>query len=410
MLLFFISFLQAQEYTISDLEANFLANNYELIAQKFNIQRADAEMVQERVWPNPTFSISEVNIWKNNTAEVLPHLFGNYGKHQQIAFELEQMIETAGKRKKRVALRKLEKESEILDYEDLIRELKKDLRQTFNTLGQQERESQQLQGIYEGFQRLYQQYSNQATSNNVSKADVYRIQAELIALQKEVIALDAEKRESLQKLIVLTQIPDLTISKLVLPTVTVGLSLRVSTQTNLTDVGENTTLKKQSNELAKANQEFAIEKSNRVPDLTFQMNYDRGGNIMQDFIGLGVSFDIPVFNRNKSKIKAVSYQIEHETKKLQSIQFDVEQSALRLHQQLIQYEEALARWDEYKFEDYKTIVDSYRRNLQDGKVSLVTYVDFMRSFRESQQVYLELVSDYMNSYEELQYILGKDFQ
>lgn len=131
---------------------------------------------------------------------------------------------------------------------------------------------------------------------------------------------------------------------------------------------------------------------------------------MQDFIGLGVSFDIPVFNRNKSKIKAVSYQIEHETKKLQSIQFDVEQSALRLHQQLIQYEEALARWDEYKFEDYKTIVDSYRRNLQDGKVSLVTYVDFMRSFRESQQVYLELVSDYMNSYEELQYILGKDFQ
>lgn len=410
MLLFFASFIRAQEYTISDLEANFLANNYALIAQKFNIQRADAEMVQERVWPNPTFSVSEVNIWKNNTTEVLPPLFGSYGRHQQVAVELEQMIETAGKRKKRVALRQLERDSEILDYEDLIRALKKDLRQTFYTLAQQERESQQLQGIYESFQRLHQQYSNQAVTNNVSKSDMYRVQAELMALQKEVIALDAEKRESLHKLIVLTQIQDLTTAKLVLPAITVGLSSRISTQAHLTDIAENTMIKKQFNELAKANQEFLIEKSNRVPDLTFQINYDRGGNIMQDFIGAGVSFDIPVFNRNKSKIKAVSFQIEQEAKKLQSVQFDVEQSALRLHKQLIQYEQALLQWNDYKLDDYKTIVENYRRNLQDRKVSLIEYVDFMKSFRESQQVYLELVSAYMNTYEELQYIVGKDFQ
>lgn len=401
--------VQAQSYSLADLESAFLTNNYALIAQKFNIQRADAEVIQEKVWSNPTFSINEVNIWHNKTAETLPNLFGNYGKHQQLALELEQLIETAGKRKHRVALRKLEKNGELLEYEELIRELKKELRQTFHSLGQQEQVSQQLHAIAENFQLLHEQYKRQAKANNIAVADVYRVQAELIALQKEVIANDAEKRASLQQLIALTQLQDLKVEQLIFPPVAKELSKKVPLTVLTTGLEGNLGIQKQANELAMANQELLLEKSNRKPDLTFSLNYDRGGNIMQDFVGAGVSFDIPVFNRNKGKIKAVGYQIEQESAKLKSTQFDVAQNVKRLQQQLQAYEGSLAQWDTYRFDEYTAIAENYRKNLQEKRVSLIEFVDFIKAFRESQQMYVELVADYLNTYEELQYVVGKDF-
>ncbi|MEG0697840.1 MAG: TolC family protein, partial [Algoriella sp.] len=47
-----VSTLQAQSYTIQDLEAQFLQKNYLLIANKLNIDKADAEIVQEKLWNN----------------------------------------------------------------------------------------------------------------------------------------------------------------------------------------------------------------------------------------------------------------------------------------------------------------------------------------------------------------------
>lgn len=77
-----------------------LQHNGQLIAQKYQIAASDALIVQEKLWSNPTLSISEVNLWKNGTSETLPYLFGKYGQQQQVAVELEQLIETAGKRQK----------------------------------------------------------------------------------------------------------------------------------------------------------------------------------------------------------------------------------------------------------------------------------------------------------------------
>ena len=126
-----VSTLQAQSNTIQDLEAQFLQNNYLLIANKLNIDKADAEIVQEKLWNNPTLSISEVNLWKTYQIEEQPYLFGKYGKNQQVSVELEQLIETAGKRKKRVAIKQLEKNNALFDYEELLRELKKEKEGTY---------------------------------------------------------------------------------------------------------------------------------------------------------------------------------------------------------------------------------------------------------------------------------------
>jgi len=75
---------------------------------------------------------------------------------------------------------------------------------------------------------------------------VYRVQAELIALQKEVIANDADKRASLQQLMALTQIQDLKVEQLTFPPIAKELSKKVPLTLLTTGLEGNLGIQKQS--------------------------------------------------------------------------------------------------------------------------------------------------------------------
>ena len=403
-----VSTLQAQSYTIQDLEAQFLQKNYLLIANKLNIDKADAEIVQEKLWNNPTLSISEVNLWKTYQIEEQPYLFGKYGKNQQVSVELEQLIETAGKRKKRVAIKQLEKNNALFDYEELLRELKKELRQSFYTLSRINQEENQLQNMLNLFTQMSNQYERQSKLQNVSKADFYRIQTELLGLQKESVLLENEKIDGLNKLRLLTQNSELNINQLQFET-SIKSQNQLPFDLKNSAKNQNIGLKKQENELNLAKNQLILEKAQRTPDLTFQLNYDRGGNIMRDFVGVGVSVDLPIFNTNKGNIKAAKISIEQQLANQNAYQLELDQSIDRLQNQLKKIEETLNFWSSEKEEEQNLMIDNYKKHLQNKHITLMDFIDFTQAYREAQQAYLELQETYKHTYEELQYIVGKDF-
>ena len=403
-----VSTLQAQSYTIQDLEAQFLQKNYLLIANKLNIDKADAEIVQEKLWNNPTLSISEVNLWKTYQIEEQPYLFGKYGKNQQISVELEQLIETAGKRKKRVAIKQLEKNNALFDYEELLRELKKELRQSFYTLSRINQEENQLQNMLNLFTQMSNQYERQSKLQNVSKADFYRIQTELLSLQKESVLLENEKIDGLNKLRLLTQNSELNIDQLQFET-SIKSQNQLPFDLKNSAKNQNIGLKKQENELNLAKNQLILEKAQRTPDLTFQLNYDRGGNIMRDFVGVGVSVDLPIFNTNKGNIKAAKISIEQQLANQNAYQLELDQSIDRLQNQLKKLEETLNFWSLEKEQEQNLMIDNYKKHLQNKHITLMEFIDFTQAYREAQQAYLELQETYEHTYEELQYIVGKDF-
>ena len=403
-----VSTLQAQSYTIQDLEAQFLQKNYLLIANKLNIDKADAEIVQEKLWNNPTLSISEVNLWKTYQIEEQPYLFGKYGKNQQVSVELEQLIETAGKRKKRVAIKQLEKNNALFDYEELLRELKKELRQSFYTLSRINQEENQLQNMLNLFTQMSNQYERQSKLQNVSKADFYRIQTELLGLQKESVLLENEKIDGLNKLRLLTQNSELNINQLQFET-SIKSQNQLPFDLKNSAKNQNIGLKKQGNELNLAKNQLILEKAQRTPDLTFQLNYDRGGNIMRDFVGVGVSVDLPIFNTNKGNIKAAKISIEQQLANQNAYQLELDQSIDRLQNQLKKIEETLNFWSSEKEQEQNLMIENYKKHLQNKHITLMEFIDFTQAYREAQQAYLELQETYKHTYEELQYIVGKDF-
>ncbi len=51
------------QYTPAEAERVFLENNLGLLAARLDISRADARILQAKAWPNPNFTLDEVNLW-----------------------------------------------------------------------------------------------------------------------------------------------------------------------------------------------------------------------------------------------------------------------------------------------------------------------------------------------------------
>ena len=392
---------------MDNLEAAFLQKNYALIANKFNVDRIDAEIIQEKLWQNPTLSISEVNLWKTYNVEEQPYLFGKYGKNQQISVELEQLIETAGKRKKRVAIKELEKNSALFEYEELLRELKKELRQTYFSLARIQSEKKELQNSVDLFVQMITQYQRQADLKNVPKADFYRLQTELIGLQKDQIELENQEIEYINKLRLLTQNSDLNVDEIDFSRFN-SHSKSIPFNAKQLAKEQNIALKKQENEINLAEKQLILEKAQRTPDLAFQVNYDRGGNIMRDFVGVGVSIDLPIFNTNKGTIKASEIVLNQQQITKNALNSELDISIDRLQNQINQLDKALIQWKKLNNQEQLTMIDNYKKHLQNKQITLLEFIDFTQAYRESQQAYFDLLENYQNTFEELNYIVGQD--
>src|SRR5690606_33108163 len=139
-----------------------------LLAARLDIGRAEAQVIQARLWPNPTLSVGEVNLWTNAGAEELGSLTGQWGNTAQVAVEVEQLIRTAAKRRKELEKEQVGVAQARTNFENVLRDLKLEFR---NRLSELEFTQQQLQ-IYQRelhhFQQLLHAYGHGVEAGHAS--------------------------------------------------------------------------------------------------------------------------------------------------------------------------------------------------------------------------------------------------
>lgn len=406
---FQVSFSQ-KKISKEEVERTFLENNFELISQKFSLEQSQAELIQARLWANnPNLTIGEVNLWRNNPHEEMPYLFGRYGKTQQVSLELEQVIETAGKRKKRIALQQVHTQNAVLNFEELLRNLKFSLRSTIIELEKIQLEEQLLKNSLDIFEDLLISYKKQSELKNLSRADYLRIQTEYIQFKEDYTSLLSNKNNLVYDLKVYLgdttedsfeiyqplMVSDKLSRKLPMDLVEEALANRSDFK-----------LIKQQKEIA--HKELDIEKAARIPDVTVGLGYDRGGNIMQDFVGLSISFDLPLLNKNQGNIRKAQVEIEKSFNEERKMNNEIVNEVNRLKKQLIIYESVLK---EYTDEDQLSVTEmmnNYVKNFKQSRISLIEFLDFSDSYLKSQQAFLNQKEQYLKTFEELQFIVGKD--
>lgn len=390
-----------------EIERVFLAHNLTLMAQRFHMQQAEAAVLQAKLWPNPTISISEVNLWKNPSSESFPALIGNYGKYQQVAIELEQTIEMAGKRKKRVQLQLLEKENARLQFEELLRNLKYDLRSQCLELQILQEKEKLYNSQVDIFQTLANSYQNQWKEGNVSEMDYLRIQSESIAFGNKLNEIQQEKITKMNE--VARYLGDKGTALTISDTIGMPHFLQGKKQEwKMMALDNRSDYKIIHNELKKSDAQLKIEKAERIPDLQVSMNYDRGGNIMRDFIGLGVAMDLPLFNRNQGNIKIAKLELEKNKVEIEQFRIDIEREIDFLSERLSNLETSLKTTDIGFDGKLDVALERYVRNFQQRRLTIVEFIDFINNYMENKESILERRAKYLQYKEELMYLIGKD--
>lgn len=403
-------FLQAQTYSVADLENLFQKNNLALIAKKYDVNKAEALLIQEKLWPNPTLTVDNLNLWANKSFETMPNLIGNYGSKQQLNMELEQLIETAGKRKKRIAIKKAEKEGSQLEFEEVLRQLRLDLRNNLHSIRRLQMQEKELNTVHRLFSQLNEQYKIQAGKQHISQVSYFRVNSELVGIQKELLDLKTEMNDRIQELRVLTQMPELIVENIVFDEF--SMDKFKTLPANLKDhaLSQNIYLKTLNNEIQISESQLRLEKAQRTPNFNLLMNYERGGNVMNNFIGFGVNIDLPIFNRNKGNIQAAKIQVEQNQVSYTMGQLTLANEIDKILNRLEIYTRNLEQWQENHGEGQVEVLENYIKYLQERQVTLIEFIDFAQAQREAQQAFLELQEKYSNSIEELQYLVGKDLQ
>ena len=179
----FSFFAQAQKDTVNltlkSAELLLFERNLTLIAEKYNIDIAEAQIQQAKLFENPTILL-EQNIYNR-----LNNKYFDVGKNGEAAIEIEQAIHLAGQRKKQTKLEKINKDIAQYQFEETLRILHGELNEIFietyflqKTIKIYNKETISLENLLTGMKIQFQK-------GNISFLEISRLESMLLSLKKE---------------------------------------------------------------------------------------------------------------------------------------------------------------------------------------------------------------------------------
>ena len=397
-----ISTVSAQEIrlTRSESEAVFLKENLNLIAAKLEIDQANAQVLQAKLWPNPTFEIERGILWSRDEQEY----FGG-----QIS--VEQLIQLAGKRRKLVALEKVAAEKIEAYFADLLRNLKFEFRNLLTEYQYFQLKQQLFQKQLEAVSNLTRAFKNQLDDGHISKGEYIRLKALELEIRKELKENTDDLHEAEKELKSLMHIS---------PEQNLGISpdgfnrgLDLPILMSFTEILKLAKETRPDFRLLSLEKDFseknlAYEKSQRIPDAAFKLSYERGGQVVPDFFGLGLTFDLPFFDRNQGNIKAAKIEVERVDVLNRQREVEIENEILTVYKNLQNAIDFVQNIEPDHEETLDLLFESYTRNFMSRNLNLLEYLDFTEAYLENKEIIFEASKDLNEKIEQLNYVIGQD--
>lgn len=395
----------------AEAEAIFLKNNLRLLSEKLNIDQAEAQVIQAKLWPNPRLEVGEINLWSNAKSEQLPPISGNWGKTSEVTVGLEQLIYTAHKRKKLMAMEQVGVEIAQEYFQDFLRILKVEFRNNLTQL----QYVQEKQNVYKkqlaSIQKLLNAYSNQAKQGNISKSEFIRLKASELEFVKQLSDLQKENNQLQKELKTLMNLPTQSYLKISMeqfvPELNKMENINLATLTS-TALENRPDVKASVLEEKYNNRKYKYELSQRTPDVTLLASYDRGGNIMNDFVGVGFALDLPFFSRNQGNIKASKIEIQKSQYMKEEKNNQAQNEVVQAYEDLVVAKKLYENIEASYEKDLDLLLESHQKNFALRNTSMLEYLDFVNAYLENKTIILDSKKELNEHFEELQFVVGKE--
>lgn len=386
-----------------DAEKQFLENNLQLLAQKYNIESTQALIAQAKLWDNPVLSTDQ-NIYDGGSKKFFYH---NSSLGQgQVFVQLSQVFQTAGKRGKQVAVAKDNAQVQEAAFNDLMRNLHYNLQLDFSqlaTLIEQDQvyglEIATATNLVNGIQKSYD-------AGNTSMKDLIRLKALLFGLQNDRIENSKQINDLQTELKTLLGVKETTyITPILVDQQSHPVKLDIPAligraESNRADYLQN------KYQLNSATHDLAYQKALASPDITVGVTYDKNSSYAPNYYGLQIGLPLPFFNRNQGNIKSAEYT-------LKSQENLVKDNDLRLKNEVVaavkQYEltQELFTTQQSEFnEQYDKLFNAMMKSFKDRQIGLIEFVDFFDTYKDTKLKIIQQQNNLQKAIADLNFATG----
>lgn len=393
--------------TLKETEKVFFEKNLQLLAAHYNVQADSALIQQAKLWDNPVLNTDQ-NIYSNNN-------WFEHGKNPdgtpkgQYYIQVQQLIQTAGKRGKQIKLAATNATITQWQFNDLMRNLKMQLRSDFYTIYQLENNRELYRQEQEQTNTLLKAMTNQLTAGNIARKDYLRVQALLIGLQQDATDNDKQLSDMQSELKTMLQITGETYVKPVMESGTIPAMPSQNLEDLVTTARQNNAAYQlQKLQVQYQQQNLSLQKAMAVPDLTLGPNYDQSSNYTPHYVGLGISLPLPVFNRNQGNIKSARYQVKQEETNMQLVDQQLQNDVLNAWKKLQYTLQLSTNAQDAFYSDYSKLYTNIVESYKQRQISLIEFIDYFGAYKDIRQKQIQQELNVQLAKEELNRQVGTD--
>ena len=333
-----------QRLSLADAQRLAFEKNWDLLAAAAGVEAATAQKIVARQFPNPTLSQYSSLINVDNHASSTPEGNGLWDRSYDTIFAINQLFEIGGKRRSRKLSAQAGFEGSKAQLFDARRTLDLAVAKAYVAAAQAEenvhvllqsagtlREEARIAGV-----RLR---AGEISGSDKSQIEITAEQFELNAQSAESAA--AQARVALE---VLLGVPH--------PNADCKLNDRLETlcaattplNTNSAGTWRPDVIAAEAS-VRKAEADLRLQKAMRVPDPTVLAQYEHEPPDNPNSVGFGVSFPVPLWNRNRGNILAAEATREQARLAFEKAQAE---AVADIAVSRLAYHDALKRWRSYR--------------------------------------------------------------
>jgi len=388
--------------TMRQADSLFLQNNLQLLAEKYRIDIAKSVEIQDKLWDNPSLMVA-LSAYNPSRG------FLDVGRNGQKFLNIQQMISVAGKRHKQLALDVEATRKTELEFFDLARTLKFDLRQIFFETYFLDLTVSLLDSQIATLKTTVETFEKELGRNNIALKEVVRLKALLFQLtsdRAEIIFELAENQRDLKTYIN----SDFPLKPIVdsLDMQRYHLGSYDISQIKLKALQSRTDLKIAESLTKQAELNYVLQKSLAIPNIQLGAAYDQASDYVNHYFGISAAIDLPFFNRNQGNIRSAKSNISYFKTRQTAQQNSISNQIDAVLQKVSVAEIAYKRVEGQFAGQFALLNKGIYENFQKRNITLLEFIDFIETYNESVKQYNRLQSELIKVYEELNFVVGEE--
>lgn len=285
--------------SIEEMWQRTLHHHLLLNAKQKEVEVAKASLAQEKLWENPQISLS------HNINNPVTHRYFEFNKEGQTDIQISQRIYIAGQRGERIRMASEEMSKAQYEQLDAERLMRKELSGQMVQLFTLQQKVDVVQKEVLSMDTILQAYEEQKAKGNVSSIEIMRISGLRLQLLQEKAELMADITRLQQSIRLMGGLDAQTV---IVPKIDYAANAamleKIQLSTMKRELSGRSDIRADEHEVKSAEHHVKLQKANALPEINLTGEWDKNGSIGRNFFAFGVTFSLPVLNRNQGNIRA----------------------------------------------------------------------------------------------------------